>query len=76
VLFQGSVGRVDLPGGDWGTLEGSIGKLLRAFPRDTIVYPGHMGVTTLGRERDTNPFLAELRSAVPAPAPGAAAAGS
>jgi len=76
VLFQGSVGRVDLPGGDWATLEGSIGKLLRAFPRDTIVYPGHMGVTTLGRERDTNPFLAELRSAVPAPAPGAAAAGS
>jgi glyoxylase-like metal-dependent hydrolase (beta-lactamase superfamily II) len=76
VLFQGSVGRVDLPGGDWDTLERSIGGLLRAFPRDTVVYPGHMGVTTLGRERDTNPFLAELRSAIPAPAPGAAAAGS
>jgi hydroxyacylglutathione hydrolase len=76
VLFQGSVGRVDLPGGDWGTLERSIGGLLRAFPGDTVVYPGHMGVTTLGRERDTNPFLAELRSAIPAPAPGAAAAGS
>jgi glyoxylase-like metal-dependent hydrolase (beta-lactamase superfamily II) len=76
VLFQGSVGRVDLPGGDWATLERSIGGLLRAFPPDTVVYPGHMGVTTLGRERDTNPFLAELRSAIPAPAPGAAAAGS
>jgi glyoxylase-like metal-dependent hydrolase (beta-lactamase superfamily II) len=76
VLFQGSVGRVDLPGGDWVTLERSIGGLLRAFPADTVVYPGHMGVTTLGRERDTNPFLAELRSAIPAPAPGAAAAGS
>jgi len=76
VLFQGSVGRVDLPGGDWATLERSIGALLRAFPPDTVVYPGHMGVTTLGRERDTNPFLAELRSAIPAPAPGAAAAGS
>jgi len=76
VLFQGSVGGVDLPGGDWATLERSIGGLLRAFPADTVVYPGHMGVTTLGRERDTNPFLAELRSAIPAPTPGAAAAGS
>ena len=64
VLFQGSVGRVDLPGGDWATLERSIGGLLKTFPPETIVYPGHMGVTTLGRERDTNPFLAELRSAM------------
>jgi hydroxyacylglutathione hydrolase len=62
VLFQGSVGRVDLPGGDWPTLERSIGGLLEAFPAETVVYPGHMGVTSLGRERDTNPFLAELRS--------------
>jgi glyoxylase-like metal-dependent hydrolase (beta-lactamase superfamily II) len=60
VLFQGSVGRVDLPGGDWATLERSIGSLLRAFPAQTVVYPGHMGVTTLARERDTNPFLADL----------------
>jgi hydroxyacylglutathione hydrolase len=73
VLFQGSVGRVDLPGGDWATLERSIGGLLDAFPADTTVYPGHMGVTTLGRERDTNPFLAELRSKVHATvAPGPA----
>jgi len=73
VLFQGSVGRVDLPGGDWATLERSIGGLLDAFPADTTVYPGHMGVTTLGRERDTNPFLAELRTkvqATAAPGPG------
>ena len=77
VLFQGSVGRVDLPGGDWGTLERSIGTLLKAFPPQTIVYPGHMGVTTLERERDTNPFLAELRSAMHATAaPDAAPAGS
>jgi hydroxyacylglutathione hydrolase len=76
VLFQGSVGRVDLPGGDWATLERSIGGLLRAFPGDAVVYPGHMGMTTLGRERDTNPFLAELRAAIPAPAHGATAAGS
>jgi hydroxyacylglutathione hydrolase len=61
VLFQGSVGRTDLPGGDWNVLERSIGGLLRAFPADTAVYPGHMGATTLGRERDTNPFLQELR---------------
>ena len=77
VLFQGSVGRVDLPGGDWPTLERSIGALLEAFPAETTVYPGHMGVTTLGRERDTNPFLAELRSAISAKAaPGVTAAGS
>ena len=63
VLFQGSVGRVDLPGGDWATLERSIGMLMSRFERDTVVYPGHMGVTTLGREWDTNPFLAELRAA-------------
>jgi glyoxylase-like metal-dependent hydrolase (beta-lactamase superfamily II) len=77
VLFQGSVGRTDLPGGDWATLEGSIGGLLRAFSPDTMVYPGHMRATTLGLERDTNPFLAELRSTrTPAAAPNAAAAGS
>jgi hydroxyacylglutathione hydrolase len=62
VLFAGSVGRVDLPGGDWATLERSIAGLLRAFPAQTVVYPGHMGITTLARERDTNPFLSELRS--------------
>jgi hydroxyacylglutathione hydrolase len=61
VLFQGSVGRVDLPGGDWSTLERSIGELIRRYPSQTVVYPGHMGVTTLGRELSTNPFLSELR---------------
>ncbi len=60
VLFQGSVGRVDLPGGDWPTLAGSIATLLDRFGDDTTVYPGHMGLTTLGRERATNPFLTEL----------------
>jgi hydroxyacylglutathione hydrolase len=65
VLFQGSVGRVDLPGGDWDTLERSIGELVGAHPADTVVYPGHMGVTTLGRELDTNPFLSELRARAP-----------
>jgi len=60
VLFQGSVGRVDLPGGDWPTLAQSIAGLLDALPEDTQVFPGHMGLTTLGRERATNPFLREL----------------
>jgi glyoxylase-like metal-dependent hydrolase (beta-lactamase superfamily II) len=60
VLFEGSVGRVDLPGGDWPTLLASIETLVDSFPEETAVYPGHMGVTTLGRERATNPFLREL----------------
>jgi hydroxyacylglutathione hydrolase len=60
VLFQGSVGRVDLPGGDGPTLLRSIRSLVETLPEDTTVYPGHMGVTTLGAERATNPFLAEL----------------
>ncbi len=62
VLFQGSVGRVDLPGGDWPTLLESIRGLLDSHPEDTAVYPGHMGLTTLGAERASNPFLAELGS--------------
>lgn len=60
VLFQGSVGRVDLPGGDGPTLLRSIRTLLDSHAPETGVYPGHMGVTTLGAERATNPFLAEL----------------
>jgi hydroxyacylglutathione hydrolase len=60
VLFQGSVGRTDLPGGDWPTLLASIESLLDEFGPETRVYPGHMGVTTLGEERATNPFLREL----------------
>ena len=57
VLFQGSVGRVDLPGGDWPTLAASIGTLLDSHSEETVVHPGHMGITTLGTERATNPFL-------------------
>ncbi|MBX5468661.1 MAG: MBL fold metallo-hydrolase [Thermoleophilaceae bacterium] len=60
VLFRGSVGRTDLPGGDWQTLLDSIRSLMDALPEDTTVHPGHMGVTTLGAERASNPFLAEL----------------
>jgi hydroxyacylglutathione hydrolase len=60
VLFRGSVGRTDLPGGDWGTLLGSIRSLVETLPPDTAVYPGHMDTTALGVERETNPFLTEL----------------
>jgi len=60
VLFQGSVGRTDLPGGDWPTLLESIRSLTDSLPEETTVYPGHMGITSLGAERATNPFLVEL----------------
>ena len=60
VLFEGSVGRTDLPGGDWNVLLESIRQLVDTLPPETAVYPGHMGTTTLGAERASNPFLAEL----------------
>ena len=63
LLFASSVGRVDLPGGDWETLIASIRRLLERFGPDATVYPGHGDSTTLGRELESNPFLAELRAA-------------
>jgi glyoxylase-like metal-dependent hydrolase (beta-lactamase superfamily II) len=57
VLFEGSVGRTDLPGGDFATLIGSIQRELLSLPDATRVYPGHGPATTIGRERDSNPFL-------------------
>ena len=60
VLFQGSIGRTDLPGGDHQRLLQSIGELLERLPDETAVLPGHMAPTTLGAERATNPFLHEL----------------
>jgi len=62
VLFQGSVGRTDLPGADWETLLGSIRHLVDALPAETVVYPGHGPITALGDELARNPFLAELRA--------------
>jgi glyoxylase-like metal-dependent hydrolase (beta-lactamase superfamily II) len=62
VLFQGSVGRVDLPGGDGPTLISSIAGLLDQFPDEAVVHPGHGPLTTLGAERATNPFLQSLSS--------------
>lgn len=57
VLFAGSVGRVDLPGGDGATLLASITNALMPLPDDTRVLPGHGPETTIGRERSTNPFV-------------------
>lgn len=61
VLFEGSIGRTDLPGSDHDRLMRSIGELLERCDDDTVVHPGHMGRTTIGRERATNPFLAGAR---------------
>jgi hydroxyacylglutathione hydrolase len=60
VLFQSSVGRTDLPGGDMTVLLESIRTLMDRFPDESVVHPGHMGLTTLGQERATNPFLTSL----------------
>jgi hydroxyacylglutathione hydrolase len=62
LLFAGSVGRYDLEGGDWETLLASIRSLNERFPLETVVYPGHGPATTLARELQSNPFLAELRA--------------
>ena len=52
---------MDLPGGDWGTLLGSIGTLVESLPEDTTVYPGHMGITSLGVERAHEPVSRRAR---------------
>ena len=62
-LFAGSIGRTDLPGGDYMTLMRSITEVLFAFPDDAIVYSGHGPETTIGRERSTNPFVLEYLAA-------------
>ncbi len=58
-LFAGSIGRTDLPGGDYGTLMRSITEVLFPFGDDAPVYSGHGPETTIGRERETNPFILE-----------------
>lgn len=57
VLFAGSIGRTDLPGGNYHQLIKGIKSLLLSFPSDTIIYPGHGTVSTIGNEKTTNPFL-------------------
>jgi glyoxylase-like metal-dependent hydrolase (beta-lactamase superfamily II) len=65
LLFAGSIGRTDLPGGDYPTILDSLSRVCLTLPDDTRVLPGHGPQTTVGAERATNPFLAGL-----APAPG------
>ncbi len=60
-LFAGSIGRTDLPGGDYDTLMASMARLVTEVPGDTVVFPGHGPTTTLARELATNPFLEEFR---------------
>jgi len=57
VLFRGSIGRTDLPMGDFATLEKSIREKLYVLPDDTVVYPGHGPETTIGMEKKSNPFV-------------------
>ena len=57
VVFYGSIGRTDLPGGDLGTLMRSIEREVLTLPEDTRLLPGHGPETTVGRERTTNPFI-------------------
>jgi glyoxylase-like metal-dependent hydrolase (beta-lactamase superfamily II) len=59
-LFAGSIGRTDLPGGDYATLMDSMRDKVLPLDDDMVVYPGHGPTTTLARERRTNPFLQEL----------------
>ena len=57
LVFRGSIGRTDFPGGDFGTLIRSVKEKVFVLPTETKVYPGHMGMTTVGWEKRTNPFL-------------------
>ena len=67
VLFAGSVGRTDLPGGDAETLLASIRRELYTLPDATTVYPGHGPATTVGEEKATNPFVRGERPGAPTP---------
>jgi glyoxylase-like metal-dependent hydrolase (beta-lactamase superfamily II) len=61
LLFSGSIGRSDLPGGDPERMARSLSRLVLAAEDATVVHPGHGPSTTIGRERATNPFLADLK---------------
>ncbi len=66
VLFQGSIGRTDLPGGSWSQMQESLSRVVLPRADDTVVHCGHGPSTTIGRERAYNPFLQDLASAPPA----------
>jgi hydroxyacylglutathione hydrolase len=65
LLFAGSIGRTDLPGGDYATIMDSLARVCLTLPDDTAVLPGHGPQTTIGRERAANPFLAAAPPAGP-----------
>jgi len=68
LLFQGSIGRTDLPGGDHPTMLRSLTEKVLPLADDIVVLPGHGDQTTIGRERATNPFLLELIDGASSPA--------
>jgi glyoxylase-like metal-dependent hydrolase (beta-lactamase superfamily II) len=65
VLFAGSIGRTDLPGGSWEQMQDSLARVILPLPDETVVYSGHGPSTTIGRERLVNPFLQDLPVAPP-----------
>jgi glyoxylase-like metal-dependent hydrolase (beta-lactamase superfamily II) len=65
VLFAGSIGRTDLPGGSWEQMQQSLAQVILPREDDLVVHPGHGPSTTIGRERRSNPFLQDLASAPP-----------
>jgi glyoxylase-like metal-dependent hydrolase (beta-lactamase superfamily II) len=60
LLFQGSIGRTDLPGGSYEQILQSLARVIVPMPDETLVLSGHGPATTIGRERMTNPFLMEV----------------
>jgi glyoxylase-like metal-dependent hydrolase (beta-lactamase superfamily II) len=65
VLFAGSIGRTDLPGGDPEAMAASLRGKVLTLPDETLVLPGHGPTTTIGQERASNPFLLELDRPAP-----------
>ncbi len=65
VLFAGSVGRTDLPGGSWEAMQASLRDVVLPMADDTVVLPGHGPSTTIGKERASNPYLQDLAAAPP-----------
>ncbi len=72
LLFAGSIGRTDLPGGDHPTILRSLSRVCLPLPDETAVLPGHGPTTTIGQERATNPFLTRLAGDATGPIPGTA----
>ncbi len=65
LLFQGAIGRTDLPGGDYGEMLASLARVILPLPDELPVLPGHGPATTIGQERAHNPYLAEVVAAQP-----------